>query len=71
MSDNPRQHTGWHQVSFGSVLLGGTRNGIYKSQEFHGRGAKMVNMGELFAYPRLGNVEMRRVDLTSDELVKT
>jgi len=58
-------------VTFGSVISGGTRNGIYKPKEFHGRGAKMVNMGELFAYPRLTDVEMRRVELTSDEVNKT
>ncbi len=28
----------------------------------------MVNMGELFAHPRLRDIEMRRVDVTGDEL---
>jgi type I restriction enzyme S subunit len=58
----------WRAVEFGSVLDGGTRNGIYKQKEFHGRGAKMVNMGELFAHPRLrAAVEMRRVELSDNE----
>jgi type I restriction enzyme, S subunit len=60
--------TRWRAVEFGAVLEGGTRNGIYKSKEFHGRGQKMVNMGELFGHPRLRNVEMRRVELDEKEL---
>jgi type I restriction enzyme S subunit len=55
-------------IRFGDLLASeGTRNGIYKSKEFHGRGAKIVNMGELFAYPRLFDVEMKRVDIDSGE----
>ena len=55
-------------IRFGDLLTSeGTRNGIYKSKEFHGRGAKIVNMGELFAYPRLFNIEMKRVDIDSGE----
>ncbi|EIU7214501.1 restriction endonuclease subunit S [Pseudomonas aeruginosa] len=46
----------------------GVRNGIYKPAEFHGRGAKIVNMGELFAYPRLRAVPMRRIELNGNEL---
>ncbi len=34
------------------------RNGIYKTEEFHGSGIKVINMKELFAYPRIGNQEM-------------
>ena len=58
----------WNEVAFGDLLPGGTRNGIYKPKEFHGRGAKIVNMGELFAYPRLRDVPMKRVVLTESEL---
>jgi type I restriction enzyme S subunit len=57
----------WTVVEFGSVLDGGTRNGIYKSKEFHGRGDKIVNMGELFAYPRLFSVPMKWVELSEKE----
>lgn len=46
---------------------GGTRNGLYKSKMFHGRGAKIVNMGELFAFPRIANPEMKRLEITPDE----
>jgi type I restriction enzyme, S subunit len=61
----------WQVLEFGTLLEGGTRNGIYKPKQFHGGGAKMVNMGELFAYPRLRSVKMRRVQLTDDELSKS
>ena len=55
------------QAHFATLLLEPVRNGIYKPKQFHGRGVKMVNMGELFANPRLGNVQMRRVELTASE----
>ncbi|MDP3624922.1 MAG: restriction endonuclease subunit S [Methanobacteriaceae archaeon] len=57
----------WDNVEFGSVLLGGTRNGVYKSKEFHGAGVKIINMGELFANPRLFSIPMRRLKLTDEE----
>ncbi|MBB3387179.1 MULTISPECIES: restriction endonuclease subunit S [unclassified Rhizobium] len=59
--------TSWPVVEFSSLLAEPTRNGVYKSKEFHGRGAKMVNMGELFAYPRLPAVPMKRVELSTSE----
>ena len=59
--------TDWQEVPFGQILVGSVRNGIYKKKEFHGRGTKMVNMGELFANPRLGSVPMKRVDLSESE----
>ena len=52
---------------FAHLLIGPVRNGIYKKKEFHGRGAKIVNMGELFANPRLRAVDMRRVELSESE----
>ena len=58
----------WGVYQVGEILQGTTRNGIYKKHEFHGRGSKIVNMGELFAYPRLGDVEMRRLELSDSEL---
>ncbi len=55
------------QVQFSKLLVEPVRNGIYKTKEFHGRGAKIVNMGELFANPRLRSVPMRRVALSDSE----
>lgn len=61
----------WQTVEFGDVLVEGTRNGLYKKKEFHGSGVKIVNMGELFAYPRLYAVPMNRLELTEVELQKS
>ncbi len=58
----------WTIAEFGSVLLEGTRNGLYKQKQFHGVGAKIVNMGELFANPRLRAIPMKRIDVSRDEL---
>ena len=41
----------WREIPFAQLLAEPVRNGIYKRKEFHGRGVKIVNMGELFAYP--------------------
>ncbi|MGB8029560.1 MAG: restriction endonuclease subunit S [Terracidiphilus sp.] len=57
----------WKERVFRDLLMEPVRNGIYKPSEFHGRGTKVINMGELFAYPRLRSVEMKRVELTESE----
>lgn len=55
------------KVRFETLLTEPVRNGIYKKKEFHGRGIKIVNMGELFSYPRLRNVPMKRLELSESE----
>ena len=56
-------------MRFGEYLNEKVRNGIYKPKEFHGSGAKIVNMGELFGFPRLSaEVEMKRLQLTEQEI---
>ena len=57
----------WPTDRFERLLTEPVRNGIYKREEFHGRGAKIVNMGELFAHPRLHAVPMKRVELSKSE----
>ena len=52
---------------FAQLLVEPVRNGIYKKKKFHGCGVKIVNMGELFANPRLRDVHMRRVELSELE----
>lgn len=62
----------WELVPFESLLLEPLRNGIYKKKEFHGRGCKIVNMGELFSYPRFNSsIDMNRVELTEKEKNKS
>ena len=57
----------WREIPFAQLLAEPVRNGIYKKKEFHGRGTKIVNMGELFAHPRLPAVPMKRVELSESE----
>ncbi|MFY9609638.1 MAG: restriction endonuclease subunit S [Blastocatellia bacterium] len=57
----------WQQTQFGNLLAGPVRNGVYKPKEYHGRGSKVVNMGELFACPRLRSIPMKRVQLSAVE----
>ena len=57
----------WREIPFKQLLAEPVRNGIYKKKEFHGRGVKIVNMGELFANPRLRNIYMKRVELSETE----
>lgn len=40
--------TSWQAISFGSLLLADTKNGLYKPQEHYGSGPKMVHMGDIF-----------------------
>lgn len=58
----------WHDVEFESIHASPSRNGIYKSKEFHGRGVRIVNMGELFGYNFISNQDMKRVELSEREL---
>ncbi|MGH8590151.1 MAG: restriction endonuclease subunit S [Gammaproteobacteria bacterium] len=57
----------WQSSPFERLLAEPVRNGVYKPKAFHGRGAKIVNMGELFAHPRLRAVPMKRVELSGSE----
>ncbi len=57
----------WEVTEFINLLTEKTRNGIYKTKEFHGSGIKVINMKELFAYPRIGDQEMKRVELNNSE----
>jgi len=52
---------------FGELFAEPTRNGLTRPKAVRGSGIKMVNMGELFANPRLCNAPMDRVPLTEGE----
>lgn len=52
---------------FGQLFAEPTRNGLTRPKAVRGAGTKMVNMGELFANPRIQNIEMDRVPLSEDE----
>ncbi|MFD7316911.1 hypothetical protein [Streptomyces sp. NPDC059883] len=50
-------------VKFGELLEYPLRSGVTVSKDRRGVGIKMINMGELFRYPRLGDVEMALVNI--------
>jgi len=52
---------------FGELFAEPTRNGLTRPKAVRGDGVKMVNMGELFAHPRLCNAQMDRVPLSQSE----
>jgi type I restriction enzyme S subunit len=56
------------RVAFGALFAEPTRNGLTRPKAVRGSGVKMVNMGELFAHPRLANVPMDRVPVDRSEL---
>ncbi|MCH8010449.1 MAG: restriction endonuclease subunit S [Candidatus Marinimicrobia bacterium] len=60
-------NTTWESDSFNTVYSIPSRNGIYKSKEFHGTGCKVVNMGELFGYDFISSQKMKRIELTDIE----
>jgi len=60
----------WTTSKFESLYAVPSRNGIYKSKEFHGSGIRIVNMGEMFAFPFIGNQEMQLLRVTDEEFEK-
>lgn len=58
----------WPQQRFGDLYAETSRNGVYKPKEFHGSGARIVNMGELFAARVIGDMDMARLRVTDEEL---
>lgn len=62
--------TAFPMVTFESLFAEPVRNGVYKSKEFHGRGQKMVNMRELFAFNFISNQDMSRIELSEKEKEK-
>lgn len=58
-------------VSFEKVLTRQPQSGLYKAQEFLGRGTKIVNMGELFGFDTIdSSLDMKRMELTQEEVSK-
>ena len=52
---------------FGELFAEPTRNGLNRPKAVRGSGVKMVNMGELFAHPRICDIPMERVPLSQSE----
>jgi len=61
----------WSTIPFGELYEVPSRNGVTRPSRVRGAGYKMVNMGELFQYSRIGDIEMERVPMKDDEIEKT
>jgi type I restriction enzyme S subunit len=60
----------WDLKPFGELYDIPSRNGLSLPANKRGHGCKMINMGELFAYPRIMNPEMARVQPSETEISK-
>jgi len=58
----------WSKVPFESVFLTPPKNGLTRPSKVRGSGIPMINMGELFAHDRIGNIEMELVPVNEREL---
>lgn len=58
----------WTPHSLGQVLIGGTRNGLYKPSSFHGSGPLMVQMGGMFRGEAVDFQSATRIRVTRSEL---
>ena len=57
----------WPMVRFEELYTEPSRNGVYKTKQFHGSGIRIVNMGELFAYDVIADQEMKRLAMSETE----
>ena len=62
---------GWCVAPFETTFLIPLRNGLTRPRSVRGEGFYMVNMGELFANKRIGDLEMDRVQLSISECEKS
>jgi len=61
----------WNVMTLNAISVQGTRNGLYKPQEFFGRGIKVVRMTEIFRGDVLDvDAVSERVELTKPERSK-
>ena len=58
----------WGERTFKNLYLEPSRNGIYKTADFHGRGTRIVNMGEMFGFDFILDQHMNRVAVTPREM---
>ena len=58
----------WPLVEFQQLYLSPSKNGLTRPARVRGNGYKMINMGELFANDRIGDIEMELVPMNEKEL---
>lgn len=55
------------EVAFSDLFAVPIRNGLFRPTYVRGEGTKMINMGEVFAHGRIGNIDMESVPLSEEE----
>ena len=58
---------GWPVGAFSDLFQIPLRNGLTRPKSVRGAGTRMVNMGEIFKYRKIGNIAMDRVPLEGAE----
>ncbi len=57
------------KIKFGDLYLIPSRNGLSRPERVRGSGFKMINMGEIFQYDRIGDIPMELVPMSHREVV--
>ncbi len=58
----------WAEINFEKLYAVPSKNGLNRPARVRGSGYKMINMGEIFAYNRIGNIDMELVPMNAREL---
>lgn len=58
----------WPETHFEKLYAVPSKNGLNRPARVRGSGYKMINMGEIFAYHRIGNIDMEMVPMNDREL---
>ena len=58
----------WAETDFEMLYTVPSKNGLNRPARIRGSGYKMINMGEIFAYDRIGNIDMELVPMNAREL---
>ena len=58
----------WSETEFEKLYAVPSKNGLTRPARVRGSGYKMINMGELFANDRIGDIDMELVPMSDKEL---
>jgi type I restriction enzyme S subunit len=58
----------WTETDFEDIYAIPSKNGLTRPARVQGNGYKMINMGELFAHDRIGDVDMELVPMNEKEI---
>jgi len=56
----------WPRIEFAELLTTPIRSGVNAPSRTRGAGVRLINMGELFSYDRIGDIKMERAPIPGD-----